>query len=39
MKQQIKKLITATINTWTESDIYAISLYVYDDCDNTCKLL
>ena len=37
MIQLIKKLITDTINIWTESDIYAISLYVYDDCDNPCK--
>ena len=37
MIQLLKKLITDTISTWTELDIYAISLYVYDYCDNPCK--
>lgn len=37
MKEQIKKYIIDTISTWTEDDIYVISLFVYDDCDNPCK--
>ncbi len=37
MKDTLKKLIVDKINTWTESDIYAISLFVYDDEDNPSK--
>lgn len=37
MKEQIKKLIIDSISTWTDEDIYVISLFVYDDCDNPCK--
>lgn len=37
MKEQIKKLIIDSINTWSEPDIYVISLFVYDYCDNPCK--
>ena len=33
----LKKSIIETIKTWTENDIYAISLYVYDDGDNPSK--
>jgi len=37
MKELLKKLIVDKINTWTETDIYAISLFVYDDEDNPSK--
>ena len=37
MKEQIKELIIKNVNTWEDSDIYVISLFVYDDCDNPCK--
>lgn len=37
MKDQLKGLIISSIEKWTDTDIYAISLYVYDDCDNPCK--
>lgn len=30
-------LIEDTISSWDEQDIYAISLFVYDDEDNPCK--
>ena len=36
-KEQIEKLIIDSISVWTDIDIYVISLYVYDDCDNPCK--
>ena len=37
MKEQIKKLIIDNISSWTDKDIYVVSLFVYDDCDNPCK--
>lgn len=37
MKEQLKKMITENIDKWTDTDIYAVSLYVYDDCDNPSK--
>ncbi len=37
MKEQIKELIIKNVNTWEDSDIYVISLFVYDECDNPCK--
>lgn len=37
MKEQLKRLIISNIEKWTDTDIYAISLFVYDDCDNPCK--
>lgn len=37
MKEQIKKLIIDNISSWTDEDIYVVSLFVYDDCDNPCK--
>lgn len=37
MKELIKKMILASIDSWTDDDIYAISLFVYDDNDNPCK--
>ena len=37
MKEQLKKMIVDSINTWTDTDIYAISFFVYDDRDNPCK--
>ncbi len=37
MKEQIKQLIVDNINAWTDTDIYVISLFVYDSNDNPCK--
>lgn len=37
MKEQLKKRIISNIEKWTDTDIYAISLFVNDDCDNPCK--
>lgn len=37
MKDEIKKLIVSNIKQWNDENIYAISLYVYDDEDNPCK--
>lgn len=37
MRETLKKLIISNIEKWTDTDIYAISLFVYDDCDNPCK--
>ena len=37
MKEQIKQLIVDNINAWTDTDIYVISLFVYDNNDNPCK--
>ncbi len=37
MKEQIKELIIKNVNAWQDPDIYVISLFVYDDCDNPCK--
>ena len=34
MKEQIKKMIIDSIENWTDEDIYAVSLYVYDYNDN-----
>ena len=37
MKNTLKQMILSNIAQWTDKDIYAISLYVYDDYDNPCK--
>lgn len=37
MKEQLKSMIISNIEKWTDTDIYAISLYVYDECDNPCQ--
>ncbi|MCR5232574.1 MAG: hypothetical protein K6E53_01505 [Lachnospiraceae bacterium] len=37
MKEQLKQMIIDSIQTWTDKDIYVVSLYVYDDDDNPCK--
>lgn len=37
MKKQLKDLIVSNIEAWTDVDIYAISLFVYDDCDNPSR--
>lgn len=37
MKEQLKKLIIDNIRTWTDEDVYAVSLFVYDDGDNPSK--
>ena len=37
MKKTLKNLIVSRINEWTEPDIYALSLFVYDENDNPCK--
>lgn len=37
IKGLISVLIEDTISSWEEPDIYAVSLFVYDDEDNPCK--
>lgn len=37
MKNQLKNMIISSVNTWSDTDIYAISLYVYDYRDNPCE--
>ncbi len=37
MKETLKKIIISNIHQWTDEDIYAISLFVYDENDNPCK--
>lgn len=37
IKSLISILIEDTISSWEEPDIYALSLFVYDDEDNPCK--
>lgn len=37
MKEQLKRLIISNIEKWTDTDIYAISLFVHDECDNPCQ--
>lgn len=37
MKELLMNSIKETIKTWNEPDIYAISLFVYDEDDNPCK--
>lgn len=37
MREILKNLIISNINNWTDKDIYAISLFVYDENDNPCK--
>ena len=37
MKEILKKMIVDTINSWSEDDIYAISLFVYDDEDDPTR--
>ncbi|MDE5619744.1 MAG: protein phosphatase 2C domain-containing protein [Ruminococcus sp.] len=37
IKRLMSVLIEDTISSWEERDIYALSLFVYDDEDNPCK--
>ena len=37
MKEILKKMIVDTINSWSEDDIYAVSLFVYDDEDDPTR--
>ena len=37
MKELIKKMIAESIEKWTDEDIYAVSLFVYDENDNPSK--
>ena len=37
MKKTLIKGISKAIKSWDKSDIYAISLLVYDNCDNPCE--
>lgn len=37
MKDQIKQMMIDGINSWTDEDIYAVSLFVYDDEDDPSK--
>lgn len=37
MKDLLKRMIIDGIGSWTDEDIYAVSLFVYDDNDNPCK--
>lgn len=37
MKEKLKNMIIDSVNSWTEKDIYAISLFMYDCNDNPCK--
>lgn len=37
MRDILKKLIISNVDKWTDEDIYAISLFIYDENDNPCK--
>ena len=37
MKELLEKMIVDSINSWTDKDIYAVSLYVSDEDGNPCK--
>lgn len=37
MQDKLKEKIITAIESWKEPDIYAISLFVYDNEDNLCK--
>lgn len=37
MKETLRNLIISNIERWVAEDIYAISLFVYDQEDNPCK--
>lgn len=37
MKDQLKQMMIDGINSWTDEDIYAVSLFVYDDEDDPSK--
>ena len=37
MKEKIQQLIEQKISQWQEDDIYAISLYVFDEEDDPCR--
>lgn len=37
MKDNLKKLVISNIEKWTDPEIYAISLFVYNENDNPCK--
>lgn len=37
MKKQLKDMIISNIEKWSDTDIYVISLYVYDNGDNPCE--
>ncbi len=37
MKELLEKMIIDSVNDWTDEDIYAVSLFVYNDSDNPSK--
>ena len=37
MREKIQRLIAQKISEWQEDDIYAISLYVFDEEDDPCR--
>lgn len=37
MKKKFQRLIEQKISEWQEDDIYAVSLYVFDEEDNPCR--
>ncbi|MCH5343859.1 MAG: hypothetical protein J1E64_07460 [Acetatifactor sp.] len=37
MKEKIQRLIAQKISEWQEDDIYAVSLYVFDEEDDPCR--
>ena len=37
MKEKIQRSIEQRISEWQEEDIYAISLYVFDEEDDPCR--
>lgn len=37
MRKTLIKEVSQAIKSWDKTDIYAISLFVYDNCDNPCE--
>ena len=37
LQKEVIKAVKPIIDSWTDDDIYAISFFVYDDCDNPRK--
>ena len=37
MKEKFQRLIEQKISEWQEDDIYAVSLYVFDEEDDPCR--
>lgn len=37
MKEKLREMIISNMKEWTDKDIYAISLFVYDKDDNPCR--